>query len=106
MHAVIRRYTAATPLIDAMQSRSAEVQQLISTVPGFVAYHAVRSGDTVVTISICRDADGTAETTRRAAGWVRDNLPAGAIAPPEITTGDTFIDFAAPQALGAPGVRA
>jgi len=59
-----------------------------------------------VTVSLCRDRAGTDETTRRAAQWVRDTLPAGAVGAPEITEGDAFLDFAAPQTLGAGALRA
>lgn len=59
-----------------------------------------------MTVSLCRDRAGTDETTRRAAQWVRDTLPAGAVGAPEITEGETFLDFAAPQTLGAGALRA
>jgi len=96
MYAVIRRYTGAAPLIEAMGREAQDVERLLTTVPGFVAYHAVRAGDTLVTISVCRDRDGTSETTRRAAQWVRDTLPAGAVGAPELTEGEAFLTFGAP----------
>lgn len=100
MYAVIRRYTSAAPLIEAMDRASQEIERLMTAVPGFVAYHAIRTGDTVVTVSVCRDRAGTEETTRRAAEWVRDHLPAGAVGAPEVTAGESFVDFAAPQSAG------
>ncbi len=105
MHAVIRRYANAAPLIEAMDRSPQEIERLMAAVPGFTAYHAVRSGDTLVTVSVCRDRAGTDETTRRAAEWVRDHVPAGAVGAPEVTDGDTFVSFAAPT-LGAAAVRA
>ena len=105
MHAVIRRYTNAGTLIDEMNRRSNEVESIISSVPGFTAYHAVRVGDSLVTISIFRDRDGTEESTRRAAEWVRDNLPVGSVSPPEVTEGDVFIDFAAAHTAGVGATR-
>jgi hypothetical protein len=100
MYAVIRRYTGAAPLIEALDRTPQEVERLMSGAPGFVAYHAVRAGDTLVTVSICQDRAGTDETTRQAALWVRDNLPAGSVGAPEITEGEAFLNFAASQAIG------
>lgn len=97
MHATIRRWNGASALINAMETRLPEVQTLISSSPGFVGYHAVRSGDTLVTITVCQDKAGTDESTRLAAQWVRDNLPADAIAglKPEISEGDAFVNLGA-----------
>ena len=61
---------------------------LISGVPGFVNYVAVRSGDGGVTVTVCEDQDGTDESSRRAAEFVKENLSATAD-PPAITAGDT-----------------
>lgn len=105
MNAVIRRYTKADRLIEELARKSLEVERLIGSVPGFVAYHAIRAGDTLVTVSICRDRAGTDETTQRAAQWVRDNIPPGAIAAPEITDGEVFLGFTAPQSLAAEARR-
>jgi hypothetical protein len=106
MYTVIRRYTGAAPLIEEMGRKSQDVERLLGSVPGFVAYHAVRAGDTLVTVSVCRDRTGTDETTRRAAQWTRDNVPPGAVGAPEITEGEAFLDFAAPQTLDTGAVRA
>ena len=100
MYAVIRRYTGAAPLIEALDRTPQEIERVMTAVPGFVAYHAVRAGDTLVTVSVCNDRAGTDETTRQAAKWVRDNVPAGAVGAPEITEGEAFLNFAAPQTLG------
>jgi hypothetical protein len=105
MYAVIRRYTGAAKLIEALDRTPQEIERLMSAVPGFVAYHAVRAGDTLVTVSVCNDRTGTDETTRRAAQWVRDNVPAGAVGAPEITEGESFIDFAASQTRSTGAAR-
>lgn len=102
MYAVTRRYTGAATLIQALDRAPQDVERLMTAVPGFVAYHAIRAGDTLVTVSICQDRAGTDETTRRAAEWVRDNLPAGSVGAPEVTAGEAFLNFAAPgAAVGA-----
>ena len=103
MHTVIRRYTGAATLIEELDRKRQEVERLIATVPGFIAYHAVRVGDTLVTVSICRDRSGTDETTRRAAQWLRDSLPAGAVGAPETSDGEAFLNFVASEAVGGGG---
>ena len=101
MNAVIRRYTNASTLIDALDSKRSDVEQLMTTVPGFVAYHAVRSGDTLVTLSVFRDRSGTEESTRRSAQWVRDTLPPGSVGDLEVTDGELFLEFIGSQPLAA-----
>jgi hypothetical protein len=70
MHAVVRRYRGASDLNDLLAQRSQDVEQLLRDVPGFVAYYAIR-----------------------AAEWVRQNLTGAAMAAPEITEGEAFIQF-------------
>jgi len=93
MYAVVRRYTASSALADALVAREDEVRELISTVPGFVTYYAVRDGDTLATVTVCQDKEGTDESTRRAAAWVRENLADANLTPPELTQGNVFLNF-------------
>lgn len=57
MYVVVRSYTGASALVDAMTKREPEVRELISTVPGFRAYYAARTGggDAVTTVTVCDD---------------------------------------------------
>jgi hypothetical protein len=93
MYTVIRRWADASALIDEMTRRPDEVERVITTVPGFVAYHAIREGNTLVTVSICQDRAGAEETTRQATQWVRDNLAAGSVGAPEVAAGEPFLSF-------------
>ena len=100
MYAVIRRYTDAGRLIDVMERKPQEVEQVLTSVPGFVAYHAIRDGDTLVTISVCQDARSAEATTRRAAGWVRENVGSEGVGAPEVTIGEAFINLGTTVAPG------
>lgn len=102
MHATIRRWNSASQLIAEMERRTQEVETIISSAPGFVAYHAVKSGDTLISVTVCQDKAGADEVNRRAAQWVRDNIPSATTTglTPEITEGDEFLTFHAPQRLG------
>ena len=94
MYAVVRTYTGqgASELLDLIEQRDEEVKAIISGVPGFVNYAAIRSGDGGVTITVCEDKSGTDESSRRAAEWVRDNASATAN-PPAISEGETVLHF-------------
>jgi hypothetical protein len=94
MYAVVRAYSGqgASELFDLLGQREEEVKALISGVPGFVSYSAVRSGDGGVTVTVCEDKAGTDESSRRAAEWVKENVSA-TVDPPAITEGDTVLQF-------------
>jgi hypothetical protein len=93
MYAVIRRYGPGTGIFDVVTTREQEVREIISGVPGFVAYYVVRSGTVDASITICQDQSGTTESTRRAADWVRQNVPAAVGSPPEIIEGEVGLSF-------------
>jgi hypothetical protein len=88
----MRWYQSASALGDAMAGNAAEIEKIIKGVPGFIAYYAIRNGDTVTSVTVCQDKAGTDESTRRAAAWVKENVKAS-IAPPAINEGDTFVSF-------------
>jgi hypothetical protein len=79
-------------LFDLLGQRKEDVKALISGVPGFVSYAAVRSGDGGVTVTVCEQKAGTDESSRRAAEWVKENVSATAN-PPAITERDTVLQF-------------
>lgn len=92
MYATVRRYSGAAALGDAMAARSDEVKKIISGIPGFVTYYAMRDGDNVTSVTVCDDEAGTEESTRRAAAWVKENVTGG-IGTPQLSAGDVFISF-------------
>lgn len=93
MYATVRRYAKGGALADAMTSKETEVTQIISSVPGFVAYYATRDGDNMTSITVCNDKAGTDESTRRAAEWVKENVKGSPPSAPDVTAGDVFISF-------------
>lgn len=96
MYAVVRTYSGqgASELFDLLAHREEDVKDLISGVPGFITYAAIRSGDGGATVTVCEDKAGTDESSRRAATWVKDNVSAN-VTPPVITEGDTILQFGA-----------
>ena len=94
MYAVVRRYADASALSDALVQHLDEIRTILSGVPGFKAYHALRTADSgLVTMTVCDDQAGTQESSRRAAEWVRNNLAGLSIGPPEIVEGEAFLSF-------------
>lgn len=94
MYAVVRTYSGqgASELFDLLERSEEDIKALIGGVPGFVSYVALRSDDGGITITVCEDKDGTDESSRRAAGWVGENLDATTDAP-SITEGSTVLSF-------------
>jgi hypothetical protein len=94
MHVVVRSYggESAAGLFDLIEQREDEVKEIIASVPGFVSYAAFRSPDGGTTVTICQDKNGTDESSRRAADWVKENATAP-VDPPVITEGNAFLQF-------------
>ena len=94
MYIVVRTWTNAGALAEAMQARQQEVTDLIKGVPGFAAYYATRSGDTVTSVTVCDSKEGTDESSRLAREWVTKNISgAASIGAPQIAEGETFIQI-------------
>ncbi len=92
MYAVVRTYSGAgaSDIFELIEQREEDVKALITGVPGFVTYAAVRGGDGGVTMTVCEDKAGTDESSRRAAEFVKENLSVTAD-PPAITEGETVL---------------
>jgi len=94
MHVVIRTYSGqgASAVLETLEQQKEEVQALISEVPGFVSYAAVRTAGGWLTVTVCQDKAGTDESSRRAADFIKDKVTATA-SPPAITQGETVLQF-------------
>jgi heme-degrading monooxygenase HmoA len=93
MHVVIRHYKGSAKLIDELVDRRKDVEELIRGVDGFVAYYLVKTADGGASISVFENEAGTAESTKRAAAYLKENLDGVAAGPPEVIEGQTVIDF-------------
>ena len=87
MHATMRYYAGNTELADQLAVRGDEIRSVIEAVPGFQAYYLLRLDDATVSITVCDDEAGTAESTRVAADWIRDNMPDLVASPPMVSSG-------------------
>lgn len=94
MYATVRRYASDGGLADAVAAHESEVRDLLTGIDGFRAYYMVRTSDGgAVSISVYDDAAGAEASNAAAAGWVRENLPELAVAPPETTAGPVAVSF-------------
>jgi hypothetical protein len=95
MYVVTRSYSGetASEIFDLIEQRFDEIKALISEVPGFVSYTAFRHHGGGTAVTVCRDKEGTDQSTRVAARWVLENVN---LTPPvpEIEEGDTVAYFA------------
>jgi hypothetical protein len=93
MYVTIRRYESNAELADRLAARSEEIRTLISRVAGFRAYYLVRAADSTASVTVCDDQAGVDESTRIAAGWLRENMPDAVSAAPQVTAGEAVVDF-------------
>jgi len=93
MHATIRIYAASGDLVDRLVANESAIRDLLTGIDGFRMYHLLRTADGTASISIFDTEEGTAESTRVAADWIRENLPDYTGAPPQVVSGDVVVDF-------------
>jgi restriction endonuclease Mrr len=93
MQIVIRKYSGkgAKELFDLLEKRTADVEELIRSVKGFVGYTLARSGDGGFAVMICEDRTGIDESVRKAKDWIAKNAASAGAAAPEIAEGSVLI---------------
>ena len=94
MHAVIRTFPGSgggQKLIDLLESRKDEVEGLIRPVKGFVSYSLIRTGDGMVSVTVCEDKAGCDESSRLAREWVGKNASDLGVTPPTAQEGSVIL---------------
>ena len=93
MYAVVRAYSGngAKELIDLLEKRKAEVENIIRPVKGFVSYTLARSGDGGFSVTVCQDKAGTDESLRVAKEWIAKN--AGNTGAPKVSEGSVILQL-------------
>ncbi len=91
--AVVRHYREAQDLIDELSRRTEDVETLISEIDGFISYALVRTDNGGYSVSIYETSEGAEESTRRAREYMQQNLADMNVAPPEVLSGETVIQF-------------
>jgi hypothetical protein len=93
MYAVIRKYSdkGAALLFHELETKKGELVKMMHDIPGFIAYTLVRTQDGGLSITVCQDKEGTDESTRWAAAWIRENVP-NVTTHPEVTEGNVILE--------------
>jgi hypothetical protein len=88
MYAMVRRFEGVSDPTELAGRVNGGLVQLISQIPGFVAYYWIDAGRGVmVSTSIFEDQAGLEESDRQVPGWVRENIATFIPNPPQITVG-------------------
>jgi hypothetical protein len=106
VYTVIRRYQGdPTALAGLARKVGDTARDIITTIPGFVAYGLADDGKgTMLTVGTFDDKAGADESTRRAAAWIRDNAADVRLAAPTIIEGTTRVRKAVPGMQAKYGV--
>lgn len=89
MYATIRRYEGVTDPDEAIRRVNEGFIQIVSQIPGFVAYYWINAGSGVmVSTSIFQDQTSAEESNKKAADYARENLVSVLPNPPQITAGE------------------
>jgi hypothetical protein len=91
VHASVRRYRVTD--IDTLVSKvESEFVDQVKEIDGFVGYYVIDGGDgTAASVTVGETADAVAESTRRAANWVRDSAADLVEGGPEVTVGEVRV---------------
>jgi restriction endonuclease Mrr len=95
MHAVVRNYsgTGAKELFDLLEARKGEVESLIRSVTGFVAYSLIRTGDGGISVTVCQDKAGTDESLQLAKNWIQENAVDLDTSAPSVSEGSVIVQL-------------
>jgi hypothetical protein len=89
VYATVRRFEGVVDPNEVAQRVNAGLVQLISQIPGCLAYYwADAGGNVMLSTSIFEDRAGAVEADRRAPGWVNQNIAHLLPNPPQITAGE------------------
>jgi hypothetical protein len=93
MHAVMRDYSGsgAKKFFDLLESKKAEVKNVIMPIKGFVSYSLVRTARGGFSVTICQDKAGTDESVRVAREWIARNARDTRVARPKISEGAVIL---------------
>ena len=90
MHVAIRLYDGVKSPDEAAAKVRSEFLPVISAIPGFQEYYAVKTGDaTMASVSVFKDKPGADESLKTASKWVQSNMSRFLPNPPQVISGET-----------------
>ena len=101
MYASLRTYRIASGSVDAVMRRvDRDFAAALSQEPGFVAYHAIDTGnDMVMTISLFRDREQAEASNELAAQWVAEALSEFSVTRVGVIAGEAMVSRASAEIL-------
>jgi len=93
MFTVIRSFSGVPGLADELTKRSKEVESMMTTITGFVAYYLIKTADGIASVTVCDTRAGCDESTLRATNWLRANMPDLKTGAPQIISGELAFKF-------------
>jgi hypothetical protein len=89
MYATVRRYDGVTDVREAIRRVNEGFIQIVSEIPGFVAYYWVDAGGGVmISTSVFQDRASAEQSNARASDYVREKMASVLPNPPQITAGE------------------
>ncbi|MEJ2122822.1 MAG: hypothetical protein P8Z76_19395 [Alphaproteobacteria bacterium] len=90
MYVAIRLYDGVKSPDEAAAKVRMEFLPVISKIPGFQEYYAIKTGDgTMASISVFKDKPGADVSVQAATKWVQKNLSQFLPNPPKVISGET-----------------
>ena len=93
MQTVIRTFSGngAKELFDLLEKRSADVEQLMRSVEGFVGYTLARTEDGGFSVTVCQDQAGIDDSLQKARDWIAQNAASTGVAAPQVKKGTVLV---------------
>ncbi len=99
MFATVRSYTGiGSGTLSEIDRRRDEIEALIRSVPGLVAYHMLRTRDGITTVTVCNEPMGAEVSNRRVAAWIQQEMADFVPKPPDISAGEVLLQILPTQA--------
>lgn len=93
MYTVIRTYVDQPQLAKELKKHQREIERVISSTPGFLAYYLMASPEGTTSVTVCETRSSCDESSNRASEWLAENLNGFKIRLPEVAMGEVAIQF-------------
>jgi hypothetical protein len=93
MQTVVRRYSGkgAKELFDVLEQRTADIEELMRSVNGFVGYTLMRTSEGGLSVTVCQDKAGVDESVQKAKDFVAKNAGSTGVGAPEVLEGQVLL---------------
>ena len=81
----------AEELFDLLEEQQEDVEAAMRRVTGFVSYTLFRTSDGGVSVTVCQDKAGTAESSQVAREWIEQNASDLDVSAPEVSEGEVLL---------------